>query len=176
MGSRIGIQIVQLDKSKSQDGSTDISGFRRSPILRQQWKSSIEMGVVKMWEWLSGKTPSDGSSAIRDDLGVERATVAMVNAFASKPFDELYDIGALKDDGFNFNIDINDNGLIEIDITNHAEWDVFQRDIGEMTQCGETDWGSPSPHRKLMAVMSSKGFEWKKTDEELEEIGEGGWK
>jgi hypothetical protein len=166
MGSRIGWRVISVNEMGSRIGWRVIKGEEKSDILRQQWKSSLSKGLEGMWANLSdGKPVGDGSGAIRDDLDCSRAFAALVAAVYSKPYNSIE-----KD----INCDIDNNGLVEIDIEDFKCWKVYIQDLGVQTQIGDWDWGALG-QRHLVAQMSPKGFEYLKTDEEMDKIGEGGW-
>jgi hypothetical protein len=116
----------------------------RSQIFRQQWMTEPETAVKLTWNTLGGK-PGDGGQALRDDLGIDRAFAALVYSIYQEPFDSIHDY---------INCDINDHGLVEIDITQFDNWKVNHIPILYHPE----DSSSTEAEKYLYATMSKNGF------------------
>lgn len=161
MGSRIGYCVV--------------SNGERSPIFRMQWKTSIEELVKDTWKMLltrrkynweksnpfegyeQGKI-NDGDVAIRDDLDQGRAFAAMVRVGYEPPFHSIQS---------SIWCDINDNGLIEVDVTNYKKWTIRHIDIHYKKD------GDKEGKITRIATMSEDGFKWLISQDTKDNLGEG---
>ena len=84
-----------------------------------------------------------GLVALRDDLGIGRLSMALLNALSEPPFDEVVEA----DD---YNCDINEHGIFEI---NMLTWDTWE--LNHYNLPYETD--IPSEKRQLAIIMFRKG-------------------
>ena len=134
MGSRIGYRVI--------------CNKNQSDILRQQWATGIEEGIQKMWNLLAdGRKVYDGSKAIRDDLDIARGFASLVVAFYHAPFDSIE-----KDE----DCDIDDNGLIVVDISQFDRWRIIH-----------------TPSGTHIANMDKEGFKWFIDKGIMDSLGEG---
>jgi hypothetical protein len=157
MGERIGFRIKDGDKT--------------SQIYRQQWMSDPNEVVTKTWNTLLSKKKynweaepltfkielgkvDDGDVALRTDLDIGRAFAALVYSNYNPPFESIQE---------DIQCDINDHGLITIDITNYKNWVITQTEIDynfekNLSYEGET---------RIIGYMTEKGYEEKVNYDEL---------
>ena len=127
----------------------------RSPIFRKQWMIEPETVVKLTWDKLLTtmsfegdefkevkRNVGDGSIALREDLTKSRAFAALVNTIYSPPFDSIHT---------DINCDINDHGLIEIDVSEYNNWKIYHIPIPYNEDDKEGD-------KVLYATMSEAGF------------------
>jgi hypothetical protein len=149
MGERIGFRIKDGDKT--------------SQIYRQQWMSDPNEVVTKTWNTLLSKRKynwkakpltfkielgkvDDGDIAIRQDLDIGRAFAALVYSNYEPPFESIRDT---------IQCDINDHGLITIDITNYKNWVITQTDINYDFESNISSEGET----RIIGYMTEKGYE-----------------
>ena len=118
-----------------------------SQIIRKQWMKNVQEVVTGTWNTLGGN-PDNGMQAIRQDLGNDRAFAALVSNVYDPPFDSIHE---------DVNCDIVDHGLVEIDVTDYKNWQVYHYEID-----WHNDFSKPSTldekSKTLYATMNGKGF------------------
>ena len=118
----------------------------RSQIFRQQWMTEPETAVMNTWNTLGGTTSiGSGGQALRADLDIGRAFAALVYSNYLPPFNSIQDT---------INCDINDHGLVEIDITQWDSWKIYHIPILYHPE----DNSSTEAEKYLYATMSKNGF------------------
>lgn len=145
MGERIGFNIKE--------------GNETSQIYRQQWMSDPRQVVTKTWNtllttrrYVNGKYKAvkgkvdEGDVAIRSDLNIGRAFASLVYSNYQPPFESIQK---------NIQCDINDHGLITIDITDYKNWIITQTDIDYDFETNTSSEGET----KIIGYMTEKGYE-----------------
>lgn len=144
MGERIGFNIkVGSDKSQ---------------IYRQHWMRNPVLVVTKTWDtllttkrYVNGKFKKvkgevdGGNVALRGDLDIGRAFAALVYSNYEPPFESIE-----KD----IHCDINDHGLVTIDISDYKNWVITQTEIDY-----DYESGSSEGETKVIGYMTEKGYE-----------------
>ncbi len=150
MGERIGFRV------KDKDGV--------SAIFRQQFMSAPQEVVENTWNTLLSTRRftdkdythleqvilkvGDGSVALREDLDISRAFAALVYSNYEPPFNSIEQ---------NIHCDINDHGLVEIDISDYKHWKVFHYDIDYHADADPSNELNENS-KVLYAEMTEKGF------------------
>ena len=131
MGERIGY------RTRDKNGT--------SQIIRKQWMKNVQEVVTETWNTLGGN-PDNGMQAIRNDLENDRAFAALVSVVYDPPFDSIHD---------NVQCDISDHGLVEIDVTDYKNWNIYHYEVDWDKDAGESlNEGS----KKLYGRMNTKGW------------------
>ena len=143
MGERVGFNIKQ--------------GNETSLIYRQQWMEDPKIVVSKTWDtlltrqkYVDGKFQTvkgevdQGDVALRGDLDIGRAFAALVYSNYEPPFESIE-----KD----IHCDINDHGLVTIDISDYKNWVITQTEIDY-----DYESGSSEGETKIIGYMTEKGY------------------
>ena len=142
MGERIGFRIKDENNM--------------SQIYRQQWMSDPSVVVTNTWNTLLTKKEygheiktvkgkvDDGDVALRGDLDIGRAFAALVYSNYEPPFESIRNT---------IQCDINDHGLITIDITDYKNWVITQTEIDY-----DYEKGSSEGETKIIGYMTERGY------------------
>ncbi|MHA1368216.1 MAG: hypothetical protein ACTSRA_00685 [Promethearchaeota archaeon] len=129
-------------------------GLAFSHMMRKQWyqggdKESLKSLIERVICTLNGGALGVGSmifgSALRPDLDIRRLTAAMYNVLYDPPFDSIE---------YDYNCDIRDHGLFELEILEWNVWAINHYDI-------QTD--DIYDKKRLVLVKIENGmpeFEW----------------
>jgi hypothetical protein len=87
----------------------------------------------------------DGDVALRGDLDIGRAFAALIYSNYEPPFESIRNT---------IQCDINDHGLITIDITNYKNWVITQTDINYDFESNVSSEGET----KIIGYMTERGY------------------